>query len=211
MTDNKKIPETGADLLQLLDDSDDLTKGRRRDLKSAIKRICEMVRVAPAALPADPVALRGILRKIRPAAHGVSPKTWSNLRSLLGATLQLAGVADPMGSGLALQSPDWKHLLVPIRENKRLSHGLAAFANWCAVEGILSQRSRRRDRAEILCLDRDEDALSKAARRDPSRTHALERGEWGHRGLAQAATHRHLLPRPAAASLLGGARRELPC
>src|SRR5665811_1436254 len=136
MTDNKKTPETGADLMQLLDDRDDLTKGRRRDLKSAIKRICEMVRVAPAALPADPVALRGILRKIRPAAHGVSPKTWSNMRSLLGGALQLAGVADPMGSGLALQSPDWKHLLVPIRENKRLSHGLAAFANWCVVEGI---------------------------------------------------------------------------
>ena len=136
MTTNKKTPETGADLLQLVDDGDDLTKGRRRDLKSAINRICEMARVAPAALPTNPVALRPILRKIRPAAHGVSPKTWSNLKSLLGAALQLAGVADAMGSGLALQSPDWKHLLVPIRENKRLSHGLAAFANWCAVEGI---------------------------------------------------------------------------
>jgi len=136
MTDNKKTPETGADLLRHLDDRDDLTKGRRRDLKSAIKRICEMAHVVPTTLPADPMALRPILRKIRPAAHGVSPKTWSNLKSLLGSALQLAGVADPMGAGLALQSPDWKHLLVPIRENKRLSHGLAAFANWCAVEGI---------------------------------------------------------------------------
>ena len=28
MTDNKKTPETGADLLRLLDDRDDLTKGQ---------------------------------------------------------------------------------------------------------------------------------------------------------------------------------------
>src|SRR5665811_1543321 len=136
MTDNKKTPETGADLMQLLDDRDDLTKGRRRDLKSAIKRICEMVRVAPAALPADPVALRGILRKIRPAAHGVSPKTWSNMRSLLGGALQLAGVADAMGRGTALRSLSWAPLLQPLLGNKRLSNGMATFANWCVVEGI---------------------------------------------------------------------------
>jgi integrase len=136
MIDHKNTPETGADLLRLLDDRDDLTPGRLRDLKSAVKRICEMARIAPARLPANPVALRSVLRGIRPAAHSVTEKTWSNMRSALGATLQLAGVADPMGQGAARHSPVWAPLLLPVQENKRISNGLAAFANWCVAEGI---------------------------------------------------------------------------
>ncbi|MEZ5827108.1 MAG: tyrosine-type recombinase/integrase [Hyphomicrobiales bacterium] len=135
MTDYKKTPKTGDDLLRFLDGAD-LKANRRRDLKSAIKRICDMAHVAPAALSIDPVALRSILRTVRPAAHGMTQKTWSNVRSLLGSTLQLAGVADPMGRGLAQQSLAWSSLLHPIRDNKRLSHGLAAFANWCAGADI---------------------------------------------------------------------------
>jgi integrase len=135
MKDDKRTPKTAEDLLRFLDGAD-LKANRRRDLKSAINRASEMARVAPTALPVDPVALRGILQQIRPAAHGLKQKTWSNVRSLLGASLHIAGLADPMGQGLAQQSPAWAPLLLSIRENKRLSHGLAAFANWCVTNGI---------------------------------------------------------------------------
>ncbi len=135
MSDNKKAPKTAEDLLQFLDGVD-LKASRRRDLKSAIRRICDMTHVTPTALSVDPVALRDTLRKIKPAAHRISQKTWSNTKSLLGSALQLAGLADPMGPGLARQSPTWGPLLLPIRENKRLSHGLAAFANWCTKADI---------------------------------------------------------------------------
>ena len=140
MTNDKKTPETGEDVLRLLDSRDDLSAVRLRDLKSAIKRICEMAHVPPTTLPADPVALRNILREIKPAAHSVSSKTWSNLRTLLAAALQLAGVADPLGRGTALRCPAWAPLLEPLLGNKRLSHGLAAFANWCATEDIAPDR-----------------------------------------------------------------------
>jgi integrase len=58
------------------------------------------------------------------------------MRSLLGAALQLAGIADPMGQGAARRNPAWGLLLLPIQENKRISYGLAVFANWCAANGI---------------------------------------------------------------------------
>jgi integrase len=77
-----------------------------------------------------------MLSGIRPAAHGISAKSYSNLRSLLGAALQLANVTDPLGRGGAKRDPGWAALLRSVADDKRLSNGLAAFANWCARQGI---------------------------------------------------------------------------
>ena len=77
-----------------------------------------------------------MLSRIRPAAHGVSAKSYSNLRSLLAAALELAGVIDPSGRGRAIRHPQWGPLLEAVADDQRLSNGLAAFANWCAGQGI---------------------------------------------------------------------------
>jgi hypothetical protein len=82
------VVRTLADLLSLLDQSD-LTGTRRRDMISAAKRICEMFDTVPASVPAQPPRLRELLCRIRPAAHGVTAKSYSNLRSLFAAALQL--------------------------------------------------------------------------------------------------------------------------
>jgi integrase len=80
--------------------------------------------------------LREMLSRIRPAAHGVSAKSYSNQRSLLAAALQLAGIIDPLGRGSARCHPQWKPLLDAVADDQRLSNGIAAFANWCANHGI---------------------------------------------------------------------------
>jgi hypothetical protein len=102
MNENK-IEMTLADVLSLLDESG-LTGTRRRDMVSAIKRFCEMAGIMPASVPAKLPQLRELLSRIRPAAHGVSAKSYSNLRSLLAAALRLAGVVDPLRPGCR-QSP----------------------------------------------------------------------------------------------------------
>jgi integrase len=130
-----KVEMTLADVLSLLDQSG-LTGTRRRDVVSALKRICEMAGTPPASVPAQPPHLRELLSRIRPAAHGVSGKSYSNLRSLLAAALQLAGVIDPLGRGGARRHPVWGPLLEAISDDQRLSNGLAAFANWCASQDI---------------------------------------------------------------------------
>jgi hypothetical protein len=135
MNENKTIG-TLADVLSLIDQTG-LTGTRRRDMISAIKRICEMAGTTPACVCAGLPVLKEMLSRIRPAAHGVSAKSYSNLRSLLAAALQLAGVIDPSGRGRAIRCPGWGPLLEAVADDQRLSNGLAAFANWCAGQSIL--------------------------------------------------------------------------
>jgi integrase len=95
-----------------------------------------MFDTVPASVPAQPPRLRELLCRIRPAAHGVTAKSYSNLRSLFAAALQLAGVIDPLGRGSARRHPEWRPLLEAIADDQRLSNGLAAFANWSGSQHI---------------------------------------------------------------------------
>jgi hypothetical protein len=83
--DKKRIVKTLADLLALLDQDDLVSGTRRRDMISAVKRVCAMAGTTPASVPAQPRPLREMLSRIRPAAHNLSIKSFSNLRSLLAA------------------------------------------------------------------------------------------------------------------------------
>jgi hypothetical protein len=109
---------------------------RRRDMASAVKRICEMGGVAPAAVAAETRVLRAMLAKILPAAHGVSPKTWANLLSQFRGALRHAGVIDPVEVGSAVQKPEWAPLVHAVAGDKRLTHRLITFFNWCASRTI---------------------------------------------------------------------------
>ena len=134
MNENKTIG-TLADVLSLIDQAVP-TGTRRRDMISAINRICEMAGTTPGSARAEPPVLKEMVSRIRPAAHGVSAKSYSNQRSLLAAALELAGVIDPSGRGRAIRHPQWGPLLQAVADDQRLSNGLAAFANWCAGKDI---------------------------------------------------------------------------
>src|SRR5687768_4718518 len=128
MNHNKKKARTLDDVLEVVQRAD-LSPFQRRDMTSALKRICEMAEVAPATMPAEATDLRPMLAKIRPAAHGIAAKTWANLLSRFRAALRLADVIDPMGQGSALRNPGWASLVRAIAEDKRLSCGLASCLN----------------------------------------------------------------------------------
>jgi integrase len=134
MNENKTIG-TLADVLSLIDQAVP-TGTRRRDMISAINRICEMAGSTPGSARAEPPVLKEMLSRIRPAARGVSAKSYSNQRSLVAAALELAGVIDPSGRGRAIRHPQWGPLLQAVADDQRLSNGLAAFANWCAGQDI---------------------------------------------------------------------------
>ncbi len=135
MLNKNKNLETAEDLLGLVDLAN-LNATRRRDMKSAVSRICEMASCAPRGLRLEVPILREILRKISPAAHGVSWKTWANIRSLFRRALELPGVIDRMDRGVALRDPMWGPLMRSIAHDKRLAGGHAAIANWCAARDI---------------------------------------------------------------------------
>jgi integrase len=132
---NKNKGETLENVLGAVQKAD-LPPFQGRDMTSAIKRLCEMAGVAPATSPAKAPSIRAMLAKIRPAAHGVSPKTWSNLVSRFRAALRLAGVIEPAGQGSAMQHPGWAPLVQAIADDKRLYCGLCSFFNWSASQDI---------------------------------------------------------------------------
>jgi integrase len=134
MNQNRTVA-TLADVRDVVDRAG-LAGTRRRDMVSALDRICEMAGTMPASVPVEPSVLRDMLSRIRPAAHGVSAKSYSNLKSLFAAALQLAGVIDPSGRGAAKGHPVWGPLLEAIAGDQRLSNGLAALANWCVGQGM---------------------------------------------------------------------------
>jgi integrase len=127
--------QSAADVLQMLQQAD-LPPLRKRDMVSAVRRICDMLGCAPASLRLDVPGLRIRVVAVRPAAHGISPKTFSNIRSLFAAALEWAGVVEGVGRGVARRHPAWAPLVLEIAGDKRLSMGLAAFTNWCAAKGI---------------------------------------------------------------------------
>jgi hypothetical protein len=54
-------------------------------LAIVVNRFCDIADRTPSSFPGEARALRLELRKIRPAAFGISAKTFGNLRSLLSA------------------------------------------------------------------------------------------------------------------------------
>src|SRR5690242_6608697 len=97
MNENTSIT-TLSDVLAFLERAG-LSAIRHRDMVSAVKRVCAMAGAMPASVPAQAPHVRDILSRIRPAAHGISAKSYSNIRSLLAAALQLAGIIDPSARG----------------------------------------------------------------------------------------------------------------
>ena len=126
---------TLADVLAAIQDAE-LSATKRRDMVSAVNRVAEIFELPPARIPVRIPELRKRLRVVMPSAHGISRKTFSNLRALFASALVLAGVAEPLGRGCAKRDSKWAALVEAVEDDKRMANGLAAFANWCASRGI---------------------------------------------------------------------------
>jgi integrase len=116
--------------------------GLRRNGRSVTQRISAMAGVAPAHIPAEAPSIRVLLAKIRPAAHGMTPKTWANLQSRFRQELRLADIIDPNLQGCAARHPAWASLVQAIADDKRLLHGMAFFTNWCAARDIRPEEAK---------------------------------------------------------------------
>ena len=71
-----------ASLLDALAASTTLPPRRVADLCSAVRSLCRVLGKAPFEVPADPGVLGRALRRALPAASGISPARWANIKSL---------------------------------------------------------------------------------------------------------------------------------
>jgi integrase len=133
MAKDQNIQKTLEDVRRLVESAETLEQ-RRRNGRSATERICAMAGVVPVQVLAEVPSIRPLLAKSR-AVHDGANQTWANVLSRFRKELRLADVIDPNWQGRAARDPAWGPLVQTLAGNKRFSNGLAAFANWCAMNG----------------------------------------------------------------------------
>jgi hypothetical protein len=109
---------TLADVISLISRAD-FPHRRKEELRSAVRTVARLLGIEPAAIAADPAALRRRLETTAPEAHGMSRGRWANVRSLLGKALAMAR---PMMPGRSRQAilPAWDALLATLPFSRRV-------------------------------------------------------------------------------------------
>lgn len=126
-------PFAMAELLRFLDTAPDLTPKRRRDLKSAVRRLCDLADRDPQYVPADIPTLRAALRGINAPQAGVSPKTLANIKANVMAALRLHRKDSPAATRQQPLPAGWaafRAQLTPAHQK-----GLSRFVRFCARRG----------------------------------------------------------------------------
>jgi hypothetical protein len=129
------ITPTLGDVLNSLETREDLSEMRRRDIRSATKRVAALLGDAPERIPLELAAISAKLAKLSPAAAGVSPKTLHNLRSHFLAAVKASGLHSAHRSARVPLSPAWQALLQEL-STRRAHLGLSRFARYAGERGI---------------------------------------------------------------------------
>lgn len=116
-----------------------LSPQRQRDIASALQSLAKGLGRSLDSLPAEPAALRRLLRGVTAAQMGFRPSRWRNLRSLLSAALARTGqIAVPARSD-APPSPAWSTLLAQLGSlDTRCRMG--RLARYCTGQGIAPEQ-----------------------------------------------------------------------
>ena len=125
---------TLEDVVQAISAMEHLSRQRRQDLCSAVRRIATLQGRRPADIPADVEVIRRQIALFTPVAAGVTPRRWKNVRSLVGIALNLAGATVIRRRAVAL-SPAWRDLLGRLRERRERDR-LSRFAGYCSSNDI---------------------------------------------------------------------------
>ena len=131
MIDRRTSP-TLDDVLQVLASNEAMSPARLRDMRSAVRRIGQMIGKPLDRLPANLSLLRSLVNELTPAAHEVSVKTFANLRSNLMAAIRHAGLAEDRPQALTPEFEVLYHALT----TPRLRHGLSRFLRWCSMRDL---------------------------------------------------------------------------
>ena len=129
------ITPTLGDVVTSLATREDLSETRRRDLRSAVKRVAALLGDAPERIPLVMPSISTRLAKLSAAAAGVSPKTFHNLRSDFLAAVKASGLHSARRSARVPLSPEWQALLQEL-STRRAHLGLSRFARYACERGV---------------------------------------------------------------------------
>ena len=108
---------------------------RRGEMASAVRTLCRVLGRLPHELPADTALLNRLMRTALPAAVGVTPARWANVRSLVLRAMSRTGCRIMPGRRLHPLAPAWAALDggLPDRFARAI---LSRLMRWCSAEGI---------------------------------------------------------------------------
>jgi integrase len=121
------------DIARLVDADSSLPKRRKQDLLSALNTCARVLGRPLANLPGRSRELAPHLAAVAPAAHGLSERSWSNVRSLVGAALAFAGPLLP-GRQSAPLAPAWAGLIAHLDRHRRIP--LLAGLRWLSSRSV---------------------------------------------------------------------------
>lgn len=129
---------TMADVLDRLVTNPDVSAGRLVALRSAVRTYCRAQAKDPAAVSAEPRAVREVLSHLTPGALGISPQSFLNLRSLVGKALDAAGIETiPVRIRTPL-APAWARLMDRV-DDRRMRCALLRPLTLLSTAGVLPQ------------------------------------------------------------------------
>jgi hypothetical protein len=140
-----------------------LSPTRVRDLRSAVKRVADLLGDEPAAISLDIAGISARLNTINPVAAGMTGKRLANIRSDFLAAAKACEV-QPVTSAKSL-SPEWAKLFKR-RSGRRTHLGLMRLARYSSARGI-----RPRDINDDVVSALIAEVRNGSLHRNPNRLH----------------------------------------
>jgi integrase len=114
----------------------ELTPRRRTELMSAVRSCCRVLGKAPCEVPADPGVLGRTIRRALPAAAGITPARWSNIKSLLLKAMEITGCRVLPGRSLHPLTPPWAELYEGLQGDRYFRASLSRLMHFCSAQRI---------------------------------------------------------------------------
>ncbi len=133
-----------SELIAKLQTDTTLTSGRQRDFVSAMRRTAKALGRPPENIPADPKWLQPRIARIVPAGIGLTPKSWSNVRSDLQAALAHVGITKRSVNRKWHLSSNWAPLWDKVLTSgeRNLSASLSRFVYFLNGQGVCPEDVR---------------------------------------------------------------------
>jgi integrase len=126
---------TLQDLLDAVEGRLTLSVTRRRDLRSAVKRVASLVGEDPGRIPLNLPELSRKLAEVNPVSVGLTIKTFCNIKSDFIAAVKAAELTPLRHRPKAPLNADWARMMAQL-SGKRPRVGLSHLARYCSDLGI---------------------------------------------------------------------------
>jgi integrase len=134
---SENSPKTFAEVIAVLQDMDDLSKTRRRDLISALRSMARFIDKDVGLVPANTEWLRQRLRQLHPRQVRVSEKHFQNVKSAVIAALKMTSGNNKRLAAFPEMTSEFDHLYQAIPD-RMIGYKLSRFFRFCSEHGLSS-------------------------------------------------------------------------